>query len=57
MSRPTLEPRWHGASGQLGYRLSIEGVNKALFFKRAELEALRSLIANVLEDDHASRTP
>ncbi|MCU1697853.1 MAG: hypothetical protein JWR34_3916 [Mycobacterium sp.] len=53
MSRPTLEPLWDKTTGQLGYKLSFEGVNKALFFKRAELEALQSLIGNVLEDNHS----
>lgn len=55
MSRPTLEPQWHKASGRLGYRLSIEGVNKVLFFKRDELEALQELINRVLEDSHDTR--
>jgi hypothetical protein len=49
---PTLEPLWHKASGELGYRLSIEGASKSLFFKRAELEALQLLISTVLEDRH-----
>lgn len=55
MSRPTLEPVWHKQANRLGYRLGIEGVNKALFFKRAELEALQSLIANVLEGNDVIR--
>ena len=55
MSQPTLEPLWHKASGQTGYRLSIQGAKPVLFFKRAELEALQLLIANVLEDSHATR--
>lgn len=55
MSQPTLEPVWHKATGQMGYRLSIQGAKHVLFFKRAELEALQSLIANVLEDSHAIR--
>lgn len=47
-----LEPLWHSATGQVGYRLTVEGCSKALFFKAAELEALRSLIGEVLRDKH-----
>jgi hypothetical protein len=53
VSDPTLEPLWHKQANRLGYRLGIEGVNKCLFFDRAELEALRSLITDVLEGNYA----
>lgn len=50
MSRPTLEPLWHRATGEIGYKLGIEGTSKNLFLKRQELLALRALINGVLED-------
>jgi hypothetical protein len=55
MTQPTLEPLWHKATNQVGYRLSIEGVNKALFFGREELETLQSLITDVLKDSRERR--
>lgn len=51
MSQPKLDPLWHKTTRRVGYRLSVEGVSKALFFDRAELETLQSLITNVLKDD------
>jgi hypothetical protein len=55
MSRPTLEPFRQSATGQVKYKLGIDGARLQLIFSAAELEALQSLIQRVQEDSHAIR--
>lgn len=52
MSDPTLEPFRHNGTGQIKYKLGIEGVNRQLIFNPAELEALRVLIERAQEGSH-----
>jgi hypothetical protein len=55
MSGPTLEPFRQSGTGQLKYKLGIDGASRQLIFSAAELEALQSLIQRVQEDSHAIR--
>jgi hypothetical protein len=55
MSRPTLEPFRQSGTGQVKYKLGIDGARRQLIFSAAELEALQSLIQRVQEDSHGSR--
>lgn len=49
MSSPTLEPFRHNGTGQIRYKLGIEGASRQLIFNPAELEALRALIERTQE--------
>jgi NADH:ubiquinone oxidoreductase subunit 4 (subunit M) len=49
-----VEPFRHRETGQIKYKLGIDGVSRQLILNTQELKHLNSLIQRVLEDSHAT---
>jgi len=50
MNTPTVQPKLNNRTGDIGYRVGISGISKALFFDKPELAQLRDQINLILKD-------